>query len=109
MKITNFPLTQIDWHNVIAEEYPGTTGTSFWKIKYLGDIRIRLIEYSMDYSADHWCDKGHIIYCIDGEITTELKDGSKITLRKGMSFFVGDDTASHRAFTDKGARLFIVD
>jgi hypothetical protein len=67
------------------------------------------VEYSWGYFADHWCDKGHIIYCIDGEMTTELKDGRKIILRKGMSYMVGDKSESHRSFTDKGARLFIVD
>lgn len=109
MKINNFPFTQIDWHKIEAEEHNGTTGFALWKTVLLGDIRIRLVEYSMDYSADHWCDKGHIIYCIDGEMTTELKDGQKITLRKGMSYMVGDNSESHRTVTDKGVRLFIVD
>ncbi len=109
MKIENFPFTQIDWHNIEAEEHHGTTGTAFWKTVFLGNIRIRLVEYSWDYSADHWCDKGHVIYCIDGEMTTELKDGRKITLRKGMSYIVGDDSDSHRTYTDKGVRLFIID
>ena len=68
------------------EEYSGTIGTAFWKIKYLGDIRIRLIEYSINYSADHWYNKGHIMYSIDGEMTIELKDESTVMLRKGISF-----------------------
>ena len=109
MNISNFPFTLIDWRNVEAEEHPGTTGSAFWKTISMDDIRIRLVEYSWDYLADHWCDKGHIIYCIDGEMTTELKDGRKITLRKGMSYIVGDDSENHRTFTDKGVRLFIVD
>lgn len=109
MKITNHPFTHIDWQNVEAKEYLGTTGVATWKTVNLGDIRIRMVEYSWDYVADHWCDKGHIIYCIDGEMTTELKDGRTFTLRKGMSYIVGDDSDSHRTFTDKGARLFIVD
>lgn len=109
MKIQNHPFTQIDWHNIDAEEHPGTTGSAFWKTIFLGDIRIRLVEYSWGYLADHWCDKGHVIYIIDGEMTTELKDGRKFTLRKGMSYTVGDDSDAHKTFTDKGARLFIVD
>ena len=76
---------------------------------FLGDLRIRLVEYSRGYLADHWCDKGHIIYCIDGEMTTELKDGRKLALRKDMSYIVGDNSESHRTFTEKGVRLFIVD
>ena len=109
MKISDFPFTQIEWHTFEAEEHPGTTGSSFSKTVFLGDIRIRMVEYSWGYLADHWCDKGHIIYCIDGEMTTELKDGRKIILRKGMSYIVGDGSSSHKTFTDKGARLLIVD
>lgn len=109
MNINNFPFTQINWQNIEAEEHKGSTGFASWKTVMLGEIRIRLVEYSMDYLADHWCSKGHIIYCIDGEMTTELKDGTKTTLRKGMSYIVGDNSGSHKTFTDKGVRLFIVD
>ena len=109
MKIQNHPFTQIDWLTIEAKEYAGTTGSAFWKTIFLGDIRVRMVEYSWGYQADHWCEKGHIIYCIDGEMTTELKDGRKITLRKGMSYIVGDGSQAHKTFTDKGARLFIVD
>ena len=99
----------INWEDIEPEKHNGITGYALWKIKKINNIRLRLVEYSPDYLADHWCDKGHIIYCIDGEMTTELKDGRKIILRKGMSYIVGDDSESHRTFTDKGVRLFIVD
>jgi hypothetical protein len=109
MKIVKFPFMQIDWRSIESEEHKGITGNAIWKTAYLGDIRIRLIEYSMNYLADHWCDKGHIIYCIDGEMTTELKDGHRYTLKKGMTYIVGDDSESHRTFTEAGVKLFIVD
>ncbi|MFM8914255.1 MAG: DHCW motif cupin fold protein, partial [Flammeovirgaceae bacterium] len=74
-----------------------------------GPMRVRMVEYSKNYSADHWCHKGHIIYCIEGEMTTELEDGRKFTLKKGMSYQVGDDAEAHRSSTKDGVILFIVD
>jgi hypothetical protein len=68
-----------------------------------------MVEYSPNYLADHWCDKGHIIFCVDGQMTTELKDGRRILLEKGMTYIVGDDSESHRTFTETGVKLFIVD
>ena len=109
MKITKHPFTCIDWPSILSEEHKGVTGIAIWKTTSLGDIRIRLVEYSINYLADHWCDKGHIIYCIDGEMTTELKDGRSFTLKKGMTYIVGDDSESHRTFSESGVKLFIVD
>lgn len=109
MKIESFPFTQIDWHNIEAEEHTGEDGSAFWRTINLGNIRIRMVEYSWGYLADHWCEKGHIIYCIEGEMITELKDGRKITMRKGMSYIVGDNSMPHRSYTETGVRLFIVD
>ena len=102
-----FALT--NWDDFPEEIHQGTTGTAKWKILLLGDIRIRIVEYSSNYLADHWCDKGHIIYCIEGEMTTELRDGSKHILKKGMTYQVGDNVDSHRSFSELGARIFIVD
>jgi hypothetical protein len=109
MKIIAFPFTLIDWATVEGEKHAGITGFAEWKIKQLGDVRIRMVEYSPNYLADHWCDKGHIIFCVDGRMTTELKDGRKILLEKGMTYIVGDDSGSHRTFTETGVKLFIVD
>ena len=78
-------------------------------IKEIDNIRLRMVEYSSDYMADHWCDKGHIIFCIKGEMVTELKDGTKHFLKEGMVYFVGDNADSHRSSTEKGVTLFIVD
>lgn len=109
MKIPQFPLTQIDWNKIAGEEHKGISGSAFWKVKNLDYIRIRYVEYTPGYFADHWCDKGHVIFCIEGEMITELKNGRKFTLTKGMSYIVGDDSDSHRTFTDEGVKLFIVD
>lgn len=98
-----------DWDTITPTTHKGETGVAHWRTLQLGDLRIRVVEYSKGYKADHWCQKGHIIYCLEGEMTTELADGSFHHMKKGMSYQVTDDLSSHRSFTDVGAKLFIVD
>ena len=77
--------------------------------KLLGEIRVRMVEYTPGYLADHWCAKGHILLCVEGELLTELKDGRRFTLKPGMSYQVSDNGEPHRSLTDVGAKIFIVD
>jgi hypothetical protein len=98
-----------DWDSVPDERHEGITGYAIWKVKKFGDIRVRKVFYSENYLADHWCDKGHFIFCVKGEMVTELKDGSKHILREGMSYQVGDNADAHKSHTEKGATLFILD
>lgn len=109
MDIKSFPFQTLDWSSIETEEHNGTTGTAYWKIFKMGDIRIRMVEYSADYQADHWCNKGHIIYCISGEMITTLEDGSEYRLSKGMTYHVGDNSNAHSSRSDKGCVLFVVD
>ena len=109
MKMIDFPFSVVDWADIEATEHKGETGTAYWKTKNFGDIRVRMVEYSAGYLADHWCPKGHIILCLEGELHTELKDGSKSILKPGMSYQVADEVAPHRSHTEIGAKLFIVD
>ena len=109
MNIKDIPFNIIQWSEVETVEYQGQTGTALWRTKNFGDIRIRMLEYSPGYSADHWCSKGHIILCLEGELITELADGRKFTLTPGMSYQVADNTDAHRSSTVGGAKLFIVD
>jgi quercetin dioxygenase-like cupin family protein len=109
MVIKNVPFETVDWSAVEKERHDGETGVSYWKVRQFGDIRVRIVEYSVGYLADHWCEKGHIIFCLDGEMTTELKDGRTFDLKKGMSYQVEDGEYPHRSWTEKGATLFIVD
>lgn len=46
----------------------------------MGNIRVRIVEYSPGYTADHWCNKGHVLLVLEGELYTELSDGSKVRL-----------------------------
>lgn len=98
-----------DWNSVPVSEHPGETGTAHWKTISYGSLRIRVVEYSANYKADHWCRVGHILYILEGEMTTELSDGRAIKLSKGMSYQVSDDMSSHRSCSEHGARLLIVD
>ena len=109
MFIKNIPFEAVDWTKVKSERHNGESGYADWKVKQYGDIRVRVVEYSPNYRADHWCSKGHIIYCLEGEMITELKDGRLIEMRKGMSYHVEEDSSPHRSYTKNGATLFIVD
>ena len=109
MKIASFPFATLDWSTVPKEEHKGETGTAYWQVKHVNDIRVRMVEYSANYLADHWCSKGHIILCTEGEMDTELQDGSIFTLSIGMCYFVGDNCEAHRSSSKNGCKLFIVD
>lgn len=109
MKIPSFPFQTLDWATVPKEEHKGETGLAHWQTMMMGEIRVRIVEYSPGYKADHWCKKGHIIHCLEGEMETELDDGQFFVLRKGMSYFVGDSNGAHRSYSVLGCRLFIVD
>jgi quercetin dioxygenase-like cupin family protein len=109
MRIESVPFGVTDWSTVPATEHPGETGVAYWRTVEQGNIRVRLVEYSPGYLADHWCSRGHVLYVLAGELVTELKDGRRFTLLPGQSYQVADDEEPHRSRTESGATLFIVD
>jgi len=109
MLITDIPFGVTDWVSVEPTEHPGETGTATWRTRQFGTVRVRMVEYSAGYLADHWCEKGHILLCLAGELETELTDGRRFLLRPGMSYQVADGADAHRSYAPKGATLFIVD
>jgi len=109
MHLTNIPFETIAWESVEKERHDGETGVAYWRVKHAGDIRVRIVEYSANYKADHWCEKGHLVYCLDGEMITELKNGRRIEMRKGMSYHVEDGNYPHRSVSKNGATLLIID
>ena len=109
MELASFPFQTIDWSSVPKEEHKGETGVAYWQVQMMNDTRVRMVEYSPGYKADHWCSKGHIIYCIEGEMDTELDDGRIMKLTNGMCYFVGDNNEAHRTSSATGCKLFIVD
>ncbi len=109
MAIKNIPFQVIDWSLVSKEEHPGETGTSFWQVLQYEGLRVRIVEYSPGYMADHWCRKGHIVHCLEGEFTSEMEGGEKSILKQGMTYIVSDEMSSHRSITEKGVKLLIID
>jgi hypothetical protein len=106
----SIPFEITDWQGVEKEVHPGETGVATWQSKLYNSLRVRLVSYSAGYKADHWCSKGHIVYCLEGEFISQLKDGSTHQLSKGMSYQCSDDSENpHRSISEKGCVLFIVD
>jgi hypothetical protein len=109
MQLTDIPFETVIWDDVPPTEHPGESGVAHWRTRQFGAVRVRMVEYSPGYVADHWCAKGHILLCLAGELQTELADGRIVTMTPGMSYQVADDTEPHRSRSPIGARLFIVD
>jgi hypothetical protein len=109
VQISDIPFGTTDWSHVAPTEHKGETGSAYWRTRHFGPIRVRMVEYTAGYLADHWCVKGHILLCTEGELHTELKDGRQFSLTPGMSYQVADNAEPHRSSTEVGAKLFIVD
>jgi hypothetical protein len=109
MHMTDIPFGVTDWSTIASTRHDGDTGHAVWRTRQFGAIRVRMVEYSPGYRANHWCSKGHILFCVAGELQTELADGRAFHLLPGMSYQVADDAEPHRSFTATGATLFIVD
>jgi len=109
MQMTGIPFGTTDWGSIEPVRHPGQRGFATWRTREFGAIRVRVVEYSAGYLGDHWCSKGHILLCLEGELHTELEDGRRFVLAAGMSYQVADMAEAHRSSTPTGARLFIVD
>jgi quercetin dioxygenase-like cupin family protein len=109
MNMGNILFGVTDWSQIALTEHKGETGLAYWRAQQFDNIRVRMVEYSPGYLADHWCTKGHILLCLEGELHTELADGRKFLLKPGMSYQVADNAEPHRSRTTTGAKLFIVD
>lgn len=109
VELKNIPFGTTDWSKIEPVEHQGETGQVTWRTQQFDWIRVRMVEYSPGYRADHWCSKGHILLCLEGELHTELEDGRTFILTPGMSYQVADNAEAHRSSTKTGARLFIVD
>ena len=109
MEMNNIPFGTTDWLQIAPTEHKGETGVATWHTRQFDTIRVRIVEYSPGYKADHWCKKGHILLCLEGELHTELADGREFVLTPGVSYQVADEAEPHRSSTQTGAKLFIVD
>jgi quercetin dioxygenase-like cupin family protein len=109
VKIQDVAFCVTDWSKLESVEHRGITGIAYWRTLDMGNIRVRMVEYTPGYLADHWCKRGHVLLVLEGELVTELEDGRKFTLRVGQSYQVADGAEAHRSQTEHGAKLFIVD
>lgn len=107
--MVNIPFQTIDWSNIEKIEHKGDKGIAIWQTMQFAGLRLRFVEYSPGYFADHWCKKGHIVHCIKGGFESELEDGSIFKLSQGMTYIVSDDLSSHRSKSDEGVKLLIID
>ena len=107
--MTGIPFQTIDWALIEKIEHRGETGVAYWQTIQFDGLRVRLVEYSGGYSADHWCEKGHIVHCLEGDFISELQTGEKIKLAKGETYIVSDALSSHRSFSANGVKLLIID
>lgn len=105
----HIPFQSIDWDKIPKTEHNGEKGMAYWQTIQYNGLRIRIVEYTKDYFADHWCEKGHIVQCLEGTFVSELKNGEKVTLTKGMTYVVSDGLSSHRSITKNGVKLLIID
>jgi quercetin dioxygenase-like cupin family protein len=109
MNMQNIPFGTTNWSSVEPIEKSAQAGKAFWRSQQFGDVRVRMVEYTAGYVSDHWCTKGHILLCLEGELHTELEDGRTFTLKAGMSYQVADTAEPHRSTSPNGAKLFVVD
>jgi hypothetical protein len=105
----NIPFQLIDWDAIPKTEHKGESGTAYWQTVQYPGLRIRIVEYSEGYLADHWCKKGHIVHCLEGEFESEMQNGKEFSLSKGMTYVVSDDLSSHRSISKNGVKLMIID
>lgn len=109
MQLSDIPFGTTDWSTVEPTTHKGESGLAYWRTHTLGNTRVRMVEYTPGYLADHWCVKGHILLCLEGELHTQLEDGREFVLTAGTSYQVADNAEPHRSYTATGAKLFIVD
>ncbi|MGE5625595.1 MAG: DHCW motif cupin fold protein [Bacillota bacterium] len=109
MQMLDIPFGTTDWNSVESTEHPGDSGKAYWRTRNFGAFRVRMVEYTPGYVSNHWCRKGHILLCLEGELHTRLEDGREFVLKPGMSYQVADEAEAHRSSAPVGAQLFIVD
>lgn len=105
----HIPFQVFNWATIEKTEHKGETGTSYWQTVQLAGLRLRMVEYTAGYTADHWCQKGHIVHCLQGEFISEMGTGEKVLMKQGMTYIVSNDLSSHRSTSVYGAMLLIVD
>jgi hypothetical protein len=103
------PFETIDWSQLPPTTVQGTTGTATSRTVQHEGLRIRMVEYSANYLADHWCQLGHLVFVLEGELINEHANGTVNVLTVGMSYHVSDGLSSHRSRTKGPVKMIVVD
>jgi hypothetical protein len=103
------PFQQIDWNTITENETTGSKSSALSRVVEIDGLRVRILQYEEGYLADHWCQKGHVVHCLEGSVETQMENGEKYLLKKGMTYVVSDGMSSHRSYSPGGARLLVVD
>jgi len=109
MDIRDIPFETFDLTAIPPTTHAGQKGSALWQTVVRGNVRMRIVTYTPGYLADHWCEKGHAVYVLEGSFTSELKDGREMMLTEGMGYLVADGAEPHRSHTEAGVKLLIVD
>lgn len=107
--MNGIPFQKIDWTSIEKIKHKGESGIALWQAVQFDGLRLRVVKYSNGYLADHWCQKGHIVHCLEGEFISELETGEIFSLRKGETYVVSDEMSSHRSVSENGVKLLIID
>ncbi len=109
MQIKDIPFSIVDWVLEETTEVAGETGYAEQRLVELGNLRLRQVVYAAGYRADHWCERGHVLYVLSGQMIVELKNGRHFPVHEGSSFQVADGAPAHLVCTANGCTVFIVD
>jgi len=55
MQLIGFLFGVTDWSYVEPTRHEGQIGTATWRTREFGGVRVRMVEYTPGYVADHWC------------------------------------------------------
>lgn len=105
----NIPFQAINWDQVEKIQYYGEMGIATWQTLDFDGLRIRIVEYSPNYKADHWCQKGHIVHCLEGSFICRHQDQRIFEFNRGMTYIVSDSLSSHLSISKNGAKILIID
>ena len=100
MELKDIPFQTIQWESIPREELKGETGMAYRQTIQFPGLRIRIVEYSKNYKADQWCQKGHVVHCLEGELTSEMQiNGNVFRLSKGIDRKSTRLNSSHHAIS----------
>jgi hypothetical protein len=53
-----------------------------------------MVEYTPGYVADHWCQKGHVLLVLEGELETVLADGRVYAYQVSLQALTANERTS---------------